>query len=160
MLGEKPVPLSRCLPQISHDQDRDRNRAPTVKGQRLTTWYLRPKLIYIKRYIGLKIQFVLHTEQSVLPLGTGIGEYCTGRQALLFCKNNTNIYIYIYIYMNCVDITQSSRKEIWRYVTAFRKKVLKFVLRLHGKAIHSTFIYLLWRCDPTRVMASSFLRFF
>jgi hypothetical protein len=35
-LGEKPVPLPLCPPQISHGLTRDRTRAFAVRGRRLT----------------------------------------------------------------------------------------------------------------------------
>jgi hypothetical protein len=37
-LGEKPVPVPLCPPQISHRLTRARTRASTVRGRRLTTW--------------------------------------------------------------------------------------------------------------------------
>jgi hypothetical protein len=35
-LGEKPVPVPLCPPQISHRLTRDRTRASAVRGRRLT----------------------------------------------------------------------------------------------------------------------------
>jgi hypothetical protein len=35
-LGEKPVPVPLCPPQISHGLTRDRTRASAVNGRRLT----------------------------------------------------------------------------------------------------------------------------
>jgi hypothetical protein len=37
-LGEKPVPLSLCPPQIPHGLTRARTRVSAVRGRRLTTW--------------------------------------------------------------------------------------------------------------------------
>jgi hypothetical protein len=37
-LGEKPVPVPLCPPQISHGLIRDRTRAFAVRGRRLTAW--------------------------------------------------------------------------------------------------------------------------
>jgi hypothetical protein len=37
-LGEKPVPVPLCPPQISHGLTREQTRASAVKGQRLTAW--------------------------------------------------------------------------------------------------------------------------
>jgi hypothetical protein len=37
-LGEKPVPVSLCSPQIPHALTRARNRASAVRSRRLTTW--------------------------------------------------------------------------------------------------------------------------
>jgi hypothetical protein len=34
-LGEKPVPVPLCPPQISHGLTRDRTRASAVRGRRL-----------------------------------------------------------------------------------------------------------------------------
>jgi hypothetical protein len=36
-LGEKPVPVPLCPPQISHGLTQARNRASAVRGRRLTT---------------------------------------------------------------------------------------------------------------------------
>jgi hypothetical protein len=35
-LGEKPVPVPLCPPQISHGLTRDRTQASAVRGRRLT----------------------------------------------------------------------------------------------------------------------------
>jgi hypothetical protein len=37
-LGEKPVPVPLCPPQIPHGLTRARSRASAVRGRRLTTW--------------------------------------------------------------------------------------------------------------------------
>jgi hypothetical protein len=37
-LGEKPVPVQLCPPQIPHGLTRARTRASAVRGRRLTTW--------------------------------------------------------------------------------------------------------------------------
>jgi hypothetical protein len=37
-LGEKPVPVPPCPPQIRHGMTRARTRASAVRGRRLTTW--------------------------------------------------------------------------------------------------------------------------
>jgi hypothetical protein len=37
-LGEKPIPLPLCPPQIPHGITRARTRASAVRGRRLTTW--------------------------------------------------------------------------------------------------------------------------
>jgi hypothetical protein len=37
-LGEKPVPVPLCPPQILHGLTRDRTRASAVRGRRLTAW--------------------------------------------------------------------------------------------------------------------------
>jgi hypothetical protein len=47
-LGEKPVPVPLCPPQTPHGLARDRTRASTVRGRRLTAWAMaRPKQILI-----------------------------------------------------------------------------------------------------------------
>jgi hypothetical protein len=38
VLGEKPVPLPLCPPQIPHGLTRDRTRSSAVRGRRLTAW--------------------------------------------------------------------------------------------------------------------------
>jgi hypothetical protein len=38
VLGEKPVPLPLCPPQIPHGLTRDRTRASAVGGRQLTAW--------------------------------------------------------------------------------------------------------------------------
>ena len=38
VLGEKPVPVPLCPPQIPHGLTRDRTRASAVTGRRLTVW--------------------------------------------------------------------------------------------------------------------------
>jgi hypothetical protein len=37
-LGEKPIPVPLCPPQIPHGLNRDRTRASAVGGRRLTAW--------------------------------------------------------------------------------------------------------------------------
>jgi hypothetical protein len=39
-LGEKPVPVPICPPQISHGLTRDRTRASAVRGRRLAAWVM------------------------------------------------------------------------------------------------------------------------
>jgi hypothetical protein len=39
-LGEKPVPVPLCPPQISHGPTQNRTRSSTVRGRRLTTWVM------------------------------------------------------------------------------------------------------------------------
>jgi hypothetical protein len=56
VLGEKPVPVPLCPPQIPHGLIRDRTRASAVRGRRLTAWAMarpncaavgfRPLIIY------------------------------------------------------------------------------------------------------------------
>jgi hypothetical protein len=38
VLGENPVPVPHCPPQIPHGLTRDRNRASALRGRRLTAW--------------------------------------------------------------------------------------------------------------------------
>jgi hypothetical protein len=38
VLGEKPVPVPLCQPQIPMDWSRDQTRASAVRGRRLTAW--------------------------------------------------------------------------------------------------------------------------
>jgi hypothetical protein len=38
VLGEKPVPVPLCPPQIPHGPSRDRTRASTVTDRRLNAW--------------------------------------------------------------------------------------------------------------------------
>jgi hypothetical protein len=45
-LGEKPVPVPLCPPQIPHGLNRAQTRASAVRGRRLTTWTMaRPVLL-------------------------------------------------------------------------------------------------------------------
>jgi hypothetical protein len=45
-LGEKPVPVPLCPPQIPHGLTRERTRASAVRGRRLTTWAMaRPRSV-------------------------------------------------------------------------------------------------------------------
>jgi hypothetical protein len=45
-LGEKPVPVPLCPPQISHGLTRDRTRTSAVGGRRLTAWAMaRPTVV-------------------------------------------------------------------------------------------------------------------
>jgi hypothetical protein len=49
-LGERPVPLPLCPPQIPHRLTRARTRASAVRGRRLTTWAMaRPINSYIQK---------------------------------------------------------------------------------------------------------------
>ena len=46
VLGEKPVPLPLCPPQIPHGLTRNRTRASAVGSRRLTAWAMtRPRLL-------------------------------------------------------------------------------------------------------------------
>jgi hypothetical protein len=38
VLGEKPVPVPLCPPQIPHGLTRDRTQASALRGQLLTAW--------------------------------------------------------------------------------------------------------------------------
>jgi hypothetical protein len=45
-LGEKPVPVPLCPPQIPHGLTRDRSRASAVGGQRVTAWAMALPLLF------------------------------------------------------------------------------------------------------------------
>jgi hypothetical protein len=48
VLGENPVPVPFCPPQIPHGLTQDRNRASAVRGRRLTAWAIaRPYKCYV-----------------------------------------------------------------------------------------------------------------
>jgi hypothetical protein len=47
-LGEKPVPVPFCPPQIPHGLSRARSRAFAVRGRRLTTWTIARPAISLK----------------------------------------------------------------------------------------------------------------
>ena len=64
-LGEKPLPVPVCPPQISHGLTRDRTRASAVRGRRLTAWAIpRPyPVIYFQFCLFIKhIFFKWHSE--------------------------------------------------------------------------------------------------
>jgi hypothetical protein len=44
-LGEKPVPVSLCPPQIPHGLTRERTRTSAERGRRLTTWAMARPLV-------------------------------------------------------------------------------------------------------------------
>jgi hypothetical protein len=50
VLGEKPVPVPLCPPQIPHWLTRDRTRAAAVEGRRLTAWAMARPLLTVARY--------------------------------------------------------------------------------------------------------------
>ena len=45
VLGENPVPVPLCPPQIPHGLTRDRTRASAVRGRRLTAWAMARSLL-------------------------------------------------------------------------------------------------------------------
>jgi hypothetical protein len=48
-LGEKPVPVPLCPPQIPHGLTRERTRTSAVRGRRLTTWAMaRPIRLFVQ----------------------------------------------------------------------------------------------------------------
>jgi hypothetical protein len=57
VLGEKPVPVPLCPPEIPHGLNRDRTRASAVGGRRLTAWAMaRPSLAGTLRSNWFNIQ--------------------------------------------------------------------------------------------------------
>jgi hypothetical protein len=48
VLGEKPVSVPLCPPQIPHGLTRDRTRASAVGGRRLTAWAMARPLPYLR----------------------------------------------------------------------------------------------------------------
>jgi hypothetical protein len=50
-LGEKPVLVPLCPPQIPHEPTRNRTRVSVVRGRRLTAWAMARLYIYIYTYI-------------------------------------------------------------------------------------------------------------
>jgi hypothetical protein len=64
VLGEKPVPLLLCSPQIPHGLTQDRTRACAMRGRRLTAWTMgRPSLSVVSWNILLSTLWA----QSQLP---------------------------------------------------------------------------------------------
>jgi hypothetical protein len=60
-LGEKPVPMPLCSPQIPHGLTRVRTRASAVRGRRLATWAMaRPSsnLSHRQNILDLKTDYV------------------------------------------------------------------------------------------------------
>jgi hypothetical protein len=51
-LGENPVPVPLCPPQIPHGLTRDRTRASAVRGRRLTAWAMAWPLIVLTQFIA------------------------------------------------------------------------------------------------------------
>jgi hypothetical protein len=64
VLGEKPVPVLLCPPQIPRGPSRDRTRTSTVKGQRLRAWLMtRP---FDVPYIKFQIPSFPHASTATL----------------------------------------------------------------------------------------------
>jgi hypothetical protein len=53
VLGEKPVPVPLCPPQILHGPTRARTRASAVGGRRLTAWAMARPLFPLVRCVVL-----------------------------------------------------------------------------------------------------------
>jgi hypothetical protein len=52
VLGEKPVPVPLCLPQIPHGLTQDRNRASAVRNWLLTVWAMaRPNDAFSRKHV-------------------------------------------------------------------------------------------------------------
>jgi BMFP domain-containing protein YqiC len=66
-LGEKPVPVPLCPPQISYGLTWDRTRASVVRGRRLTAWAMaRPYLTLVTRQKIHKLTYLtLVTRQKI-----------------------------------------------------------------------------------------------
>lgn len=95
VLGEIPVPVPLCPPQIPHGRTRDRKRASAVRGRRLTAWAtcnvltLRrwkgkgkcevARMHTVKTYVGVNVQ--LHTLPSALK---GVSSQFQAQVTLLF----------------------------------------------------------------------------
>jgi hypothetical protein len=79
VLGEKPVPVPLCSPQIPHGLTRDRTRASAVRGRQLTAWAIarpaHPHLVPTLRiYVAVHLIFLYmpswrrHRKCHILPL--------------------------------------------------------------------------------------------
>jgi hypothetical protein len=67
-LGEKPVAVPLCPPQIPHGLTRDRTRASAVGGRRLTAWAMaRPWLCVTGCQMPLRINILWQAVSSSLP---------------------------------------------------------------------------------------------
>jgi hypothetical protein len=51
VVGEKPVPVPLCPPQIPHGLTRDRTRASAMGGQRLTAWAMAQLIYFLDRLL-------------------------------------------------------------------------------------------------------------
>jgi hypothetical protein len=58
-LGEKPVPVPLCPPQMPHGLTQDRTRASAVGGRRLTAWAMARPVCVLKLFISQHV-LMLH----------------------------------------------------------------------------------------------------
>jgi hypothetical protein len=76
VLGEKPVPMPLCPPQILHELTRFRTLASAVRGRRLTAWATaRPESSYLRCYMFLSLAlFIAHSLRPTVT--TGLPQHC------------------------------------------------------------------------------------
>jgi hypothetical protein len=70
-LGEKPVPVPLCPPQIPHGSTRARTRVYAARGRRLTTWAmahgpLQPLISYL--FGGIEVELINYRSQQLYKL--------------------------------------------------------------------------------------------
>jgi hypothetical protein len=71
VLGEKPVPVPLCPPQIPHGLARDRTRASAVEGLRLTAWAMaRPTPFNIIQLLQFRFIKKYNTFEFTTPSNT------------------------------------------------------------------------------------------
>jgi hypothetical protein len=98
-LGEKPIPVPHCPPQIPHELTRARTRASAVRGQRLTTWAMaRPVHAVSRRSLTAQARI----RARVSPCEFMAGKVPLGQvslRLLLFSPGNiTPSWLSIFIY--------------------------------------------------------------
>jgi hypothetical protein len=65
-LGEKPVPVPLCPPQIPYGLTQDRTRASAVGGRRLTTWAMaRPIVMMLEHKVTLAPKTTMSVQLTV-----------------------------------------------------------------------------------------------
>jgi hypothetical protein len=82
-LGEKPVPVSLCPPQIPHGLTWDRTRAFAVGGRRLTAWALARPLRYLFEHVVLKCMYE-SSLSDIIPRRHVLSRCCRARK---LCKS-------------------------------------------------------------------------
>jgi hypothetical protein len=91
VLGEKPIPVPLCPPQISRELDWDRTRVSAVRGQWLTAWAMaRPKLT-----LTWIMKFSTYRTVNTLLLGNKSRPINVIEGILAVCSESYTIYLNI-----------------------------------------------------------------
>ena len=70
VLGEKPVPVPLCPPQIPHGPIRDQTRASAVRGRRLAAWAMAgPNVCFLRSNLVLVCLMYLYSIFYILSAG-------------------------------------------------------------------------------------------